>query len=75
LRNFWEVDESVDIVKVGNVIYTNDFDMDWKIIQRQNKKQKIWIEATCEDRYKSKKDIKLGAFISYSFRYDINYED
>jgi hypothetical protein len=47
--------------------------MSWKLMQRQNKKEKIWLEAQSNNRYKNKKDIEVYPFISYCFRHDINY--
>jgi hypothetical protein len=49
--------------------------MSWKLMQRQNKKEKIWLEAQSNNRYKNKKDIEVYPFISYCFRYDINYAE
>lgn len=73
LRKGWKEWE-IDKVKINWVVYTMDYyDMSWKLMQRQNKKEKIWLEAQSNNRYKNKKDIEVYPFISYCFRHDINY--
>ena len=75
LRKGWKEWE-IDKVKINWVVYTMDYyDMSWKLMQRQNKKEKIWLEAQSNNRYDIKKDIEVYPFISYSFRYDINYAE
>ncbi len=73
LQKGWK-EWDIDIVKVWWVVYTMDYyDMSWKLMQWQNKKEKIWLEAQSKNRYENTKDIEVFRFISYSFRYDINY--